>query len=416
MQQVMITAIGHVDHGKSTLLGRLLFDTGSIPQERIASVKARCAELNRPFEYAFLLDALQEEQQKNITIDLCRFHFNSGNSAFILIDAPGHKEFLKNMISGAASADGVVLLVDAAEGMRDQTRRHAYLLGFLGIRQIVVAINKMDRVGYSQSVFEQQKKEVEEYLKDLGLEPAASIPISAKEGVNVAHGSTKMAWYTGPTLLQQLESLVPIGRPEHLTVRFPIQDIYPNSDYQVAVGRIESGTLKSGDRLVFHPSLQSVTVEFVDSLQGERKAGKSVAIAVPRGTILRRGEIGAPTESGPRVSSELKASLFWLGRQRLEKDKEYLLRLTTVEAQVRIRSIRRVIQTESLTVRTGDLNSVEHSEVADVTLESTDPIPHDYFSEIPNTGRIVLIDQEDVAGGGIIIQNHISDSLTSCNL
>lgn len=403
MQQVTVTAIGHVDHGKSTLLGRLLSDTGSIPKERIDSVKARCAELGRAFEHAFLLDALQEEQQKNITIDLCRFQFSSGDRHFVLIDAPGHKEFLKNMVSGAASADGVVLLVDASEGMRDQTRRHAYLLGFLGIRQIVVAVNKMDRVAYSQTEFDRQQRDIENYLQELGLKPVATIPISARDGVNVARVSNEMPWYSGPTLLEQLTRLEPVERPEHLPLRFPIQDIYEDSGRQIAVGRIESGRLRAGEELVFVPSGLTVRVEFVGSLDSESGAGRSVAIALPHGVRLHRGEIGARRGASPRIGSELKASLFWLGKTPLQKGKEYLLRLTTVEERVRVRSIRRVVQTESLTARRGDLASVDHSEVADVTLETERPIPYDCFSEIPNTGRIVLIDEGDVAGGGIVL-------------
>jgi len=406
MKQLTITAVGHVDHGKSTLLGRLLFDTGSIPKERIDSVTARCAELGRAFEYAFLLDALQEEQLKNITIDLCRFQFKSGNCAFVLIDAPGHKEFLKNMVSGAASADGVVLLVDASEGMRDQTRRHAYLLGMLGIRQIVVAVNKMDKVNYSQEVFEQNRRDVEEYLQGLGLSVIRTIPISAAKGENLTRSSSELDWYSGPTLLEQLESLVPIGRLEHLGVRFPIQDIYRDSGRSIAVGRIESGTLRAGDGLTFWPSRQEVTVEFAHmpdgSSNGGVKAGKSIALVLPRDSGLQRGEIGAPPGSGPRIGRELKVSVFWLGRQPLQIDKEYMLRLATVEVAATVTAIRRVVQTESLSTRTENVASVEHSEVADITLETKYPIPHDFFSEIPNTGRVVLIDGEDVAGGGII--------------
>jgi bifunctional enzyme CysN/CysC len=409
MRQLTITAVGHVDHGKSTLLGRLLYDTGSITKERIAAVESQCAEMGRPFEYAFLLDALKEEQTRNITIDLCRFQFKSPGRSFTLIDAPGHKEFLKNMVSGAASADGVVLLVDALEGMLDQTRRHAYLLGMLDIRQIVVAISKMDRVCYSREVFEKSRRKVEAYLRDLGLAAMATIPIAAAHGANVTSRSTDLSWYKGPTLLEQLEKLVPKGRAEHLPVRFPVQDIYLNAGRKVAVGRLESGTLRDGDTLIFWPSGQEIRVEFVHAPESRMDeqfgAGRSIALRIPPESDLERGEVGARFDGKPRVSRELRVSLFWLGRRPLQKSGRYTLRLATVESPVRVRDIRRVIRTESLTSATEGLQCVEHSEVADVVLETDQLIPHDLFSELPHTGRIVLIDGNDVAGGGIICPN-----------
>ena len=409
MRQLTITAIGHVDHGKSTLLGRLLFDTGSVTKERIAAVESRCAEMGRPFEFAFLLDSLQEEQTRNITIDLCRFQFKSPSRAFTLIDAPGHKEFLKNMVSGAASADGVVLLVDALEGMLDQTRRHAYLLGMLDIRQIVVAINKMDKVGYSREVFEQNRRKVEAYLRDLGLAAMATIPIAAAHGANVASRSTDLSWYRGPTLLEQLDKLVPKGRAEHLPVRFPIQDIYRDAGRDVAVGRLESGTLREGETLTFWPSGQKVRVEFVQTpesrMHEQFSAGRSIALKIPPQSDLARGDVGAHHDGKPRVGRELRVSLFWLGRKPLQKSGQYLMRLATVESSVIVRDIRRVIRTESLTSATEGLQCVQHSEVADVVLETDQLIPHDLFSELPHTGRIVLIDGNDVAGGGIICPN-----------
>jgi bifunctional enzyme CysN/CysC len=409
MKQLTITAVGHVDHGKSTLLGRLLHDTGSIPGERIRAVAERCAEMGRPFEYAFLLDALQEEQIKNITIDLSRFQFSGRSRSFVLIDAPGHKEFLKTMVSGAASADAVVLLVDALEGMRDQTRRHAYLLGLLDVRQVVVAVNKMDKVGYSRETFERVRREVEDYLGALGLAAAATVPVAAAHGANVARRSADLSWYPGPTLLDELERLVPRKNAEALPFRFPVQDVYRQGDRQVAVGRLESGTLHEGESVSFWPSGVEITAEFVhapESRMRERfRAGHSIALLLPAGVALVRGEIGAPRDAAPRVGKELKLSLFWLGRKPLTRDARYILRLATVETAVTVRDIRKVIRTESLASETRDLTSVAHSEVAEIVLESECDVPYDFFSDLPSTGRVVLIDELNVAGGGIICPN-----------
>jgi bifunctional enzyme CysN/CysC len=406
MKHLTITSVGHVDHGKSTLLGRLLFETGAVSDQRLEQARARSAELGRPLEFAFLLDAFEEEQAKNITIDLGRFQFRTAAGVFTVIDAPGHKEFLKNMVSGAASADGVILLVDAEEGMRDQTRRHAYLLRLLGVRQIVVAINKMDRVGYSQQAFESNRAQVESHLAALGLRAASILPVAAAHGVNVTRRSDKLAWHSGPTLLEALEALHPSAPLDRLPARFPVQDIYSGPDGDIAVGRLEAGTLRAGETLRFWPSGTEIPLDLVAPRRGgpqaEARAGESIALRLPRHAGLERGQIGTAPDLPPRMARELCASLFWLGRQPLEKGKAYLLRLATVETAATVRGIERVVRTESLSSETGDLESVAHSEVAEVLLETEHAVPFDRFSEVPTTGRIVLLDGGEVSGGGIL--------------
>ena len=304
MKQLTITAIGHVDHGKSTLLGRLLSETGAVPKERRASAEARAAELGRPFEYAFLLDALQEEQAKNITVDLSRFRFRTRRCDFTVIDAPGHKEFLKNMVSGAASADAVILLVDASEGLRDQSRRHAYLLRLLGIRQIVVAVNKLDLAGYDRGVFEGRRREIESYLGELGLAPTYTIPVAAALGENVTRASLHMPWNEGPTLLEALEALEPAGTPDHLPLRFPVQDVYRSDGRQIAVGRLEAGRLHAGECVQFWPSelprAGAIRRPADGRIRSTALAGESIALAIPEGVALDRGEIGARVLAAPR--------------------------------------------------------------------------------------------------------------------
>jgi len=408
MKHLTITSVGHVDHGKSTLLGRLLFETGAVSDQRLEQARARSEELGRPLEFAFLLDALEEEQAKNITIDLGRFQFRTARSVFTVIDAPGHKEFLKNMVSGAASADGVILLVDAEEGMRDQTRRHAYLLRLLGVRQIVVAINKMDRVGYSRVAFESNRAQVESHLAALGLRAGSILPVAAAHGDNVTRPSDQLRWHSGPTLLEALEALEPSAPLDRLPARFPVQDIYSGPDGDIAVGRLEAGTLRAGETLRFWPSGTEIPLNLVSSRragsQPEARAGESIALQLPRDVAVERGQIGTAPGLPPRVARELRASLFWLGRQPLEKGKAYLLRLATVETAATVRGIERIVRTESLSSVTGDLPSVAHSEVAEVLLETEQPVPFDRFSEVPTTGRIVLLDGGEVSGGGILTQ------------
>src|SRR2546423_11440064 len=204
---VKVVFVGHVDHGKSTLIGRILHDTGSLPQGKVEEIKKACAVEGMEFEFAFLLDALLEEQEQNITIDTTQIPFRTARRRYAIIDAPGHKEFLKNMITGASNADAAILVIAATEGVREQSRRHAYLLSLLGIRQLIVVINKMDLVDYSEELFRNIESEYRSFLSSLHLEPRWFVPASARTGDNVAARATTMGWYRGPTMLEALDRL-----------------------------------------------------------------------------------------------------------------------------------------------------------------------------------------------------------------
>src|SRR5438045_6746178 len=205
--KLRVVFVGHVDHGKSTLIGRILQDTGSLPEGKVEMVKKACAAEGIEFEYAFLLDALLEEQKQNVTIDTTEIPFRTSRRQYAIIDAPGHKEFLKNMITGASRADAAVLVIAASEGVREQSRRHAYLLSLLGIKQVVVVVNKLDLVDFSEERFKEIDKEYQKFLADLGLEARAVIPASAKQGENVARAGMKMKWYCGASVLEALDIL-----------------------------------------------------------------------------------------------------------------------------------------------------------------------------------------------------------------
>ncbi|MCC6156667.1 MAG: GTP-binding protein, partial [Deltaproteobacteria bacterium] len=221
-----IVIVGHVDHGKSTLIGRLFFDTGSLPRQRYDEIVETCRRQGREFEFAYLMDALEEEREQNITIETAQSFFKTEQRPYVIIDAPGHKEFLKNMITGSSAADAAVLLVDAAEGVREQTRRHAYVLSLLGIRQILVVINKLDLVDWSQRVFNEVSADITRFLHGLGLAASFIVPISARDGDNVVNRSERSPWFTGPTIVEALDEFAPAAGNEELPLRFPIQDIY----------------------------------------------------------------------------------------------------------------------------------------------------------------------------------------------
>jgi len=246
--------VGHVDHGKSTLIGRLLFDTKSLPDEKMAEVERMSAELGREVEFAFVMDHLQEERDQGITIDTAQTFFHTEARDYVIIDAPGHKEFIKNMITGASQAQAALLVVDAEEGVREQTRRHAYLLGMLGLRQLTVLVNKMDRVGCARERFDEVAGDVKAFLSAVDLEAMHVVPISAKDGDNVASASERMPWYPGPTALEALDSFVVPVRPADKPTRLPIQDVYKVDDKRILVGRVESGAVTVGQDVVFLPS------------------------------------------------------------------------------------------------------------------------------------------------------------------
>ncbi|HSE57431.1 MAG TPA: GTP-binding protein, partial [Nitrospiraceae bacterium] len=252
-----IVIVGHVDHGKSTLVGRLYADTGSLPDGKLEKVQAICRQQGKEFEYAFLFDAFLEEQEQGITIDTARTFFSWKNRQYIIIDAPGHKEFLKNMVSGAARAEAALLLIDAHEGVKEQSKKHGYLLSLLGVKQVAVVVNKMDLAGYSQDTFARIEQEYSEFLAQLKVKPQRFIPVSAKLGDNIAQPSGNMPWYSGPTVLQTLESFTKETAREQQPLRFPVQDVYKFDARRILAGRIASGILKVGDRLLFSPSNKS---------------------------------------------------------------------------------------------------------------------------------------------------------------
>src|ERR1700692_4705998 len=252
--QVRIVIVGHVDHGKSTLVGRLLHETGRLPEGEREMLRAVSARRGMPFEWSFLLDALQTERDQGITIDTTQISFRTGSRDIVLIDAPGHAEFLRNMITGASQADGAVLIIDALEGVRDHTRRHGYLLHLLGVKQVAVVVNKMDRVDFSADRFKAISDEISAHLIDLGVTPAAVIPISARDGDGVAARTPNIDWYSGPTVVEALDALEPARPLEALALRLAVQAIYKFDDRRIVAGRIQSGSISGGDGVVIMPA------------------------------------------------------------------------------------------------------------------------------------------------------------------
>lgn len=407
-ENMNIVIVGHVDHGKSTLLGRLYADTGSLPDGKLEKVQAICRQQGKEFEYAFLFDAFLEEQEQGITIDTARTFFIWKGRQYIIIDAPGHKEFLKNMISGAARAEAALLLIDALEGVKEQSKKHGYLLSLLGVRQFAVIVNKMDLVGYRQDVFDGIEKEYREFLGQFKAVPERIIPVSAKLGDNIANRSDKMPWYTGPTVLDTLSLFKKEAARAEQPLRFPIQDVYKFDARRILAGRIASGKLKVGDHLVFSPSnkranIRSVEAFNIDPLPTEAQAGQSVGITLDEQIFVERGEIATHQEYLPSVSTAFRANLFWLGKRPLERGRKYLLRVATKEVECEVATIHRIIDTMDLAQQQGS-TTVGKNQVAELTLRTKAPIAFDLSASFEATGRFVLVDEYDIAGGGIVTE------------
>jgi len=407
-ESLNIVIVGHVDHGKSTLVGRLYADTGSLPEGKLEKVQAICRQQGKEFEYAFLFDAFLEEQEQGITIDTARTFFIWNGRQYIIIDAPGHKEFLKNMISGAARAEAALLLIDALEGVREQSKKHGYLLSLLGVTQFSVVVNKMDLVGYRQDVFDGIEKEYREFLGQFRAVPQQMIPVSAKMGDNIATRSTHMNWYQGPTVLESLALFKKEQVRSEQPLRFPLQDVYKFDARRILAGRITAGRLKVGDQLVFSPSNKTAVVQSiegfnVDPPRSEAQAGQSVGVTLDEQIFVERGEIASHRDSIPLVSTAIRVNLFWMGRRPLEKGRKYVLRLATREVACEVAASHRIIDTADL-AQLQESQSVAKNQVAELTLRVKSPLAFDLSSSFEATGRFVLVDEYDIAGGGIITE------------
>jgi len=411
-QQMQMVIVGHVDHGKSTIVGRLLADTGSLPDGKLEQVKATCERNSKPFEYAFLIDALKDEQAQGITIDSARVFFSTALRDYIIIDAPGHIEFLKNMVTGASRAEVAFLVIDADEGIQDNSRRHGYLLSMLGVGQLAVLVNKMDLVDYDRTVFRRIVRKYKRFLRSIDVDSDAVefIPVSGMVGDNVVNRSEPMNWYEGPTVVEQLDVFVKEANREQLPFRMPVQGVYKFTRYgdsrRIIAGTIDTGRVAIGDEIVFYPSGKRSTV-----LGFERfNAPETTAMSAPYATSITlaeqiyvtRGEIAARAdEKPPEVSNHLRVNLFWLGKIPMTTGKEYIFKMGTARVPARIRRIHRLLDASTLQSHRRK-DQIERHDVADVELEFDQDVAFDPVEAIPYSSRFVIVDDYEIRGGGII--------------
>jgi bifunctional enzyme CysN/CysC len=405
--QVRLVVAGHVDHGKSTLIGRLLHDTGALLDGKYEQLEAVARRRGQRFEFANLLDALQAERDQNITIDTTQIWFTAHSRQYVIIDAPGHKEFLKNMITGAARADAALIVVDATEGVQEQSRRHGYLLQLLGIRQIAVVVNKMDLAGFSRETFEGIRLEYLAFLASIGLGAMAAVPVSAREGDQIASRGARMPWYEGPTVLEAMAAFAPGSPAIDTPLRLPVQGVYRFDHRRIVVGRIESGRLRVGDALTFLPGGLTSRVKSLERWHGaptsEAIAGDSIGLTLADPLFVERGAIAASVDVPPSTRTEFKAKVIWLSREPLRVGRPYRLRLTTQELTCEVVRIDRVIDGATLLEVAHEAAAIERNVVAEVVIRTQRPIVLDDYAAVPSLGRFVLVDGYEVSGGGVVL-------------
>lgn len=409
-EQLRIVIAGHVDHGKSTLIGRLFHDSGSLPEGKLQELQAVAARRGVPFEWANLMDALQAERDQNITIDTAQRWFRTAKRPYVIIDAPGHKEFLRNMVTGSAGADAALLLIDAQEGVQENSRRHGYLLHLLGIRQLAVLINKMDLVGYRQERYDELCREYAQWLQTIGLTPRVFAPISSRQGDNICRLSENMSWWSGPTVMEILDGFTAPAPPLNQPLRFAVQDVYRFDHRRIIAGRIESGRLNVGDTLVFAPSNKASVVKSIEMWNAPPRTtavcGESVGITLSEQIFVSRGTVAALESAPPYELASFKARIFWLGKEPLRSGKTYKLKVGTQSVDCVVESIQSVVDASTLNAVSlpgAAEAAVGRHEVGDVTLHTRRPVAFDVYAELPATGRFVLQEGWHLAGGGIVL-------------
>jgi len=431
--RLRLAFLGHVDHGKSTLLGRLLYDTGSVAPDRMEAVVRASAEQGHATEFAYLVDHLREEREQSMTIDTAQLFFRAADREVVVIDAPGHREFLKNMLTGTSQAHAALLLVDATMGLAEQTQRHAFLLTLLGIRPCVVAINKMDLVGFAEARFHELCDAVGGFAAAIGLEPLAFVPISALHGDNVVKPSERMPWYAGLTVLEAIHGIQVVEDTQR-PLRFCVQDVYTlpfscatvglpdraraedtagqagrgtGKGRRIAAGRVECGTLDAGDRVFVLPDGQAAEVLSIERFHSDRglaEAGECVGVTLPSDVPMRRGQVLCDPAAVPAVRSTLHVRLFWLGDAPIAVGSQHRLRLATQETLCRVGAIRSRVDSSTLDVLGRDADRLETTEVGEVELELAEPIVAELPERCEALGRFVLETEDVVTGAGVLME------------
>lgn len=411
-EQLRVVIVGHVDHGKSTLVGRLFHDTGMLPEGKFEAIEEMCRRRGMPFEWAFLMDSLKAERDQGVTIDTSQIWFRHAEREYVLIDAPGHREFIRNMVTGASNADAALLLIDADHGVRSQSRHHGYLLQLLGVHQVAIVVNKMDLIDYDEARFREIEREYRSYLEGIDVTPTCVIPISARDGDNIATPSDKMEWHNGPTVIGALGGFVPPAGNDDAPLRLPLQDVYKFDDRRIFAGRIESGRIAVGDELLFSPSNRTAHVASIEAWNAaapptQASSGSSVGFTLDEQIFIERGEVASHVVDAPVETDVFHLRLFWLAERPLAPGDAVTLKIGPASVRATVEQIERVIDVDALTDRAAD--HITRDEIADIIVRTAQLVAIDPHQELPRTGRVVLTDKHETLGGGIVSMGHYPD-------
>lgn len=394
-----VVMVGHVDHGKSTLVGRLLYDSDSITEGRVEEIQQLAQEYKRRFEFAYFLDSFDDEIKEERTIDTSTGIMFKGKNMYSITDVPGHKEFIKNMLTGASHADIAVLLVAADDGIQEQTGRHAFLVHMLGIQNLIVIVNKMDAVEYKERVYQSVKKQVTALLASLGYKDVSFIPGSAMQGDNIYKKSENMSWYKGPTLIEALDS-VKVSH-EVRPLRFAVQAVYAVKGEQLVIGRVESGRMAVGDKVIFQPSGARGNIKKIKRYEGEQmEAATGDCVGIVTDCKPQRGEVGGHAGQPPVATTEIVGEAVLLADM-LKQGETVELRCGTRRVKCTVKEIREKINSETGAVMEKSPAHINEHEAATI-LFNTEPIVVEKFSFIPELGRFLLVRGRNIAAGIVL--------------
>jgi bifunctional enzyme CysN/CysC len=400
---------GSVDDGKSTLIGRLLYESKMIFDDQLAALEAdskRVGTRGGDLDFALLVDGLAAEREQGITIDVAYRFFATERRSFVVADTPGHEQYTRNMITGASTADVAVILIDARKGVLTQTRRHSYLVSLVGIRRVIVAINKMDLVDYSQARFDEIAAQYRAFAAQIGLTDVVAIPLSAVYGDNVVQRSAKMPWYRGPALLEQLETVSVDDATASRALRLPVQWVNrPNQDFRGFAGRIESGSVRRGDRVAILPSGKTTRVARIVTGTGDVDAaatGQSITLTLEHEVDVSRGDVIAAADAPPGVASQFEATIVWLHDDPMLPGRTYILKLATSQAIATITPLKHKINVNTQEREPAERLELNDIGVAEVELDRA--VAFEPYNDCKALGGFILIDRltNNTVGAGLL--------------
>lgn len=413
LSRINLVVIGHKDHGKSTLIGRLLYDSNSITKQKLQEIQSELKKAgDEDFQFAFLLDTLEEEREGGLTIDIMHTPFKTKRNQYTIIDCPGHREFIKKMITGASHADAAILVVSAMEGIEDQTKQHLFLAKILGIQQIIIAVNKMDEIDYKEIMFRKICEELEPILTSLDYKMVPIIPISALHGDNVFKQSKKMEWYNGSQLIKTLDNYVdsstpPVKKP----LRACVQDQYELENKIIIVVKILTGVLEEGKEITFDPSGEKRTVQKIIKFNKRIKRaepGDSVGIITNGIDEINRGEIISYPQNRAKIIKNFTGMLILFSNIEVRNNDDLIIRCQTAEKTCKVIKILESIDPINFTVDTKFPNLLKDGDFGKVLISPLEPMIIENYLDFPELGRFVVIGNQGTSAAGVVIGKNMS--------